>query len=117
QWWGDGLEEHVAVHRRDLEHRRPWPVVNLIEFTCRISAAPFELPGYPGVCFRAPVGISPVGHSMRGSGELLADDLADGLALRLPRHAGHHVGHHAADVAQRRGSDLGDDVVHDLVEL
>ena len=35
----------------------------------------------------------------------------------LPDDARHHVGHHATDVAQRRGADLGDHVVDDLVEL
>src|SRR4029079_15528358 len=50
-------------------------------------------------------------------GELLAHELADDRAVRPPGDTRHRVRHHAAEIADRRRADLGDHVVHDLLEL
>src|ERR1051326_8836808 len=50
-------------------------------------------------------------------GELFAHELAHDGAVGAPRDLGHDVGHHTAELPEARRPDLGDHVVHDLLEL
>jgi pimeloyl-ACP methyl ester carboxylesterase len=52
-----------------------------------------------------------------GLRELLADELADDGAVGASGDLRHHVGHHPPELTQVRRADLGDHVVHDLLEL
>src|SRR5262249_37649987 len=53
----------------------------------------------------------------RGLRELFAHELGDRGSIRAARDLRHDVRHHATEIADRGCADLGDHVVHDLLEL
>src|SRR6266511_1364978 len=59
----------------------------------------------------------PRGLARTSSGQLLAHELAHGRAVGAAGDLRHHVGHYPAERAHARRPDLGDRVVHDLLQL